>query len=61
MEKKKLGGTFAWGLGEDANAFVHFKALTAQMKFFEKVENDGYEEWATSLWTNPTLESKDEM
>ena len=32
LEKKKLGGVFAWGLGEDANEFVHFKALTAGMK-----------------------------
>ena len=61
MEKKKLGGTFAWGLGEDANAFVHFKALKAQMNLFEKVEKNGYEERATNLWTTLTLESKDEM
>ena len=32
MEAKNLGGAFAWALGEDANDFVHFKALTAEMK-----------------------------
>lgn len=37
MEKKKLGGAFAWGLGEDADGFVHLKALTAGMKELEEV------------------------
>jgi GH18 family chitinase len=36
MEKKSLGGAFAWGLGEDADAFSHFKALTTEMKKFGK-------------------------
>lgn len=52
MEKKKLGGTFAWALGEDANKFVHFKTLTAQMKRFEDEESDEGEGWATELETN---------
>ncbi|MCJ1397231.1 hypothetical protein MMC11_000423 [Xylographa trunciseda] len=26
---KRLGGVFAWGLGEDADAFAHLKAVTA--------------------------------
>lgn len=34
MEKKNLGGAFAWGLGEDANDFTHLKALTSEMKTF---------------------------
>ena len=34
MEKKKIGGAFAWGLGEDGDHFTHFKALTAEMKKF---------------------------
>lgn len=34
--KKKLGGVFAWGLGEDAHAFVHLKALTAGLEAHEK-------------------------
>lgn len=37
MEKKRLGGAFAWGLGEDAEDFTHFEALTAEMKRFAKV------------------------
>jgi len=32
MEEKRLGGAFAWGLGEDANDWVHLKALTAEMR-----------------------------
>lgn len=32
MEAKKLGGAFAWGLGEDAEGFVHLKAVTAGME-----------------------------
>lgn len=28
VREKKLGGVFAWGLGEDADEFVHLKALT---------------------------------
>ena len=36
MEPKKLGGAFAWGLGEDAHEFIHLKALTAEMKTFNK-------------------------
>ncbi|KAI9701651.1 MAG: hypothetical protein M1820_006422 [Bogoriella megaspora] len=31
IEKKRLGGTFAWSLGEDAEEFKHFKALTAAL------------------------------
>ena len=37
MDKKRLGGAFAWGLGEDADDFTHFEALTAEMKRFAKV------------------------
>ena len=32
MEMQKLGGTFTWALGEDADELVHLKALTAEMK-----------------------------
>lgn len=32
MEKKGLGGAFAWGLGEDADDFTHLKALTTEVK-----------------------------
>ena len=40
MEKKRLGGPFAWGLGEDGDRFTHFKALTAEMKKFGKTNQD---------------------
>ena len=36
MEEKRLGGAFAWGLGEDADDFIHLKTLTAEMKNFEE-------------------------
>ena len=47
MEKKKLGGAFSWGLGEDAPDFVHLTTLTAQMKRYgeEGKSEDGG--WAT--------------
>lgn len=37
MKKRNLGGTFAWGLGEDADGFAHLKALTAEMNKSGKV------------------------
>lgn len=40
MEKKNLGGTFAWGLGEDANDFIHLKQLTFEIKKFAKRHQD---------------------
>ena len=36
MEKKNLGGAFAWGLGEDADGFTHLTALTAEVKKLAK-------------------------
>ncbi|KAL4979517.1 glycoside hydrolase superfamily [Aspergillus desertorum] len=32
VEKKKLGGVFAWGLGEDAPDFAHLKATVAGLR-----------------------------
>jgi GH18 family chitinase len=32
VEKKNLGGVFAWALGEDAGNWTHLKALTAGLK-----------------------------
>ncbi|KAI0827517.1 glycoside hydrolase family 18 protein [Hypoxylon sp. FL0890] len=32
VEKEKLGGVFAWGLGEDGPKFAHLKALNAGVK-----------------------------
>lgn len=46
MEKKNLGGAFAWGLGEDADDFTHLQALTAEMKRLAK----GYQgEWSDTM------------
>lgn len=43
MEEKKLGGVFAWGLGEDGNEWTHLKALTAGWKEYSRgaVEESG--------------------
>jgi len=43
MEEKKLGGVFAWGLGEDGNEWKHLRALTAGWKEYSKrtVEESG--------------------
>lgn len=43
VEKKNLGGVFAWGLGEDGADWRHLKALTAEMKRYSSVmkEDDG--------------------
>lgn len=35
VKKRGLGGAFAWGLGEDADGFVHLKALTECMTEYE--------------------------
>ncbi|MCJ1466149.1 hypothetical protein MMC07_004768 [Pseudocyphellaria aurata] len=35
MKRRGLGGAFAWGLGEDAEDFVHLKALTQCMNEYE--------------------------
>ena len=40
VDKKNLGGAFAWGLGEDADDFTHLKALTSEMKTFVKRHRD---------------------
>ena len=41
VEKNGVGGVFAWGLGEDADDFVHLKALTAGMKTHVDREKSG--------------------
>lgn len=41
MERKHLGGVFAWGLGEDADGFAHLKALTAGVREHSKWLGDG--------------------
>ena len=59
MEAKGLGGTFAWGLGEDADAFVHFKALTSEMKLFNRrYQGEGS---TNSFKTIPSSRIQDEL
>lgn len=41
MQKRGLGGAFAWGLGEDAEDFVHLKALTKCMTEYENDRGGG--------------------
>lgn len=41
MEKKALGGAFAWGLGEDAEEFTHLKALTVSMQRYHSRTDRG--------------------
>lgn len=40
METRKLGGAFAWALGEDAEDFAHLKALTACMREYAGLWRD---------------------
>ena len=59
MEKKRLGGAFAWGLGEDADDFTHLKLVTSEMKKFAK-RHQGEESNNTSAPTAKSY-SKDEL
>lgn len=43
VEKKQLGGVFAWGLGEDAAKFEHLKATTDGVKGLGKYEPSGHQ------------------
>jgi len=36
VKSRKLGGIFAWGLGEDADAFLHLKTLNALYRKYLK-------------------------
>ena len=59
MEKKNLGGAFAWGLGEDADDFTHLTALTAEMrKYAKRYQGEGLDSTSTR-W--PSSPSKDEL
>ncbi|KAI1499013.1 glycoside hydrolase family 18 protein [Biscogniauxia marginata] len=40
MEARKLGGVFAWGLGEDAPDWRHLKALNAGVKSLTKKKDE---------------------
>ena len=59
MEIKKLGGAFAWGLGEDADDFTHLKALTSEMKKFAKRHRG--DELDTTSAPFASSSSKDEL
>lgn len=53
MEKKNLGGAFAWGLGEDAVDFIHLKQLTFEMKKFA----ERHQSWRLDTKSVPLLSS----
>ena len=59
MEKKNLGGAFAWGLGEDAVDFIHLKQLTFEMKKFAKRHQD--QGMDTTSATLPSSHFHDEL
>ena len=59
VERKRLGGTFAWGLGEDAEEYVHLKALTAGLERERRVVQ-GEELSTESIWQPDSLD-KDEL
>jgi GH18 family chitinase len=40
LSKRRLGGIFAWGLGEDAPVYEHFKALTKAVAEFKGPSRD---------------------
>ncbi|KAH8906391.1 glycoside hydrolase [Coniochaeta sp. PMI_546] len=40
VDNKRLGGVFAWGLGEDAPLYEHFKALTNAVAEHEGVRDE---------------------
>ncbi|KAI0400109.1 glycoside hydrolase family 18 protein [Xylaria palmicola] len=40
MEEKRLGGVFAWGLGEDAPDFAHLRALNAGVEHLAKMKDE---------------------
>ena len=48
MEKKGLGGAFAWGLGEDADGFTHLMALSDEVeKFARRYRGEGLDSMST--------------
>ena len=57
IEKKGLGGAFAWGLGEDANDFLHLEALNSEMSKFLVGSEADENVSASSSWTR----SQDEL
>jgi GH18 family chitinase len=40
VEKKGLGGVFAWGLGEDGSEFAHLNALTDGVRAYTRIHPD---------------------
>ncbi|KAK0099777.1 hypothetical protein ONS96_008273 [Cadophora gregata f. sp. sojae] len=48
VEEKKLGGVFAWGLGEDSKDWSHLKALTAGVEKYHLGSNQAEKQKASS-------------
>lgn len=44
VEKRGLGGVFAWGLGEDAPKFEHLEAANSGLNSLVRTEDDKFEE-----------------
>lgn len=62
MEEKGLGGAFAWGLGEDAEKWVHFRALTGEMrKYVGRKASDTGKGSRKDIGTEDSLHGKDEL
>lgn len=61
MKEKGLGGTFAWGLGEDADDFGHLKALTIEMAKFEQVQRGQRLDHTATFASFPNSGIKDEL
>lgn len=40
VEERKLGGVFAWGLGEDAPQFAHLQALNTGVERLAKMKDE---------------------
>lgn len=57
VETKKLGGAFAWALGEDADDFAHLKALTAVMEEYSRLRDESS---ASDYEALPTWRIKEE-
>ena len=64
-ENRGLGGVFAWGLGEDAERWVHLKALTRALEKERKLERGlegrGETYLGVEVWAYMGLPFEDEL